>query len=248
MNKNTLVLAIIAIIIIGGAFLFLTGNRQSSTDSLDAVQEKTKTTNTKGDGETEAKTENMKEPRELTDYNYEFIPDQSTLRWDAAKVGGKHNGTVNIKSGRVRANEDVIEEARFVIDMKSIAVEDIQNPTQNQNLVDHLKSDDFFSVDEHPEAVLHITQANPVEDTSSGKPNYIMQGDLTIKDITNPIEFPATIVQNDDGTVDASAGFEIDRTLWDVRFGSGKFFEDIGDKAIDDMFTVTLNISFQPMD
>jgi len=93
-------------------------------------------------------------------------------------------------------------------------------------LVGHLKSDDFFSVEKHPNAIFKITS---VKDSGSeqkvgGK-------------ITHEISFPAKVSVNG-GKVTASGTASIDRTKWDIKYGSGQFFSDLGDKIIRDEFEI----------
>jgi polyisoprenoid-binding protein YceI len=121
--------------------------------------------------------------------------------------------------------------------MTSIVCLDLEDPGYNKKLVDHLKSDDFFSVETFPTSEMKITEV------TKGKEDNMVQvkGDLTIKGITHPIEFPAEITMND-GNMTASAQIVINRAQYDVRYGSGSFFKGLGDKLIYDYFNLTVKL------
>ncbi len=166
----------------------------------------------------------------------------STLKWLGKKVTGQHNGTIQIKRGQLKVIKNAIVNGDFAVDMTSIKVEDLKDPEYNTKLVNHLKSDDFFSVAKHQEATFAITEVKARAKAKQGEPTHDVTGQLTIKGITHPITFPATIeVKN--GQVTARAKFKVDRTKYEVRYGSGKFFENLGDKMIYDDFELELDLS-----
>jgi polyisoprenoid-binding protein YceI len=102
----------------------------------------------------------------------------------------------------------------------------------------HLKNEDFFDVENHPEATIAITSTQAVSDEENG--DYVMAtADLTIKDITNTVTFPIYSEESLD-----VAKITIDRTLWDIRYGSNKFFDDLKDKAIKDEIDFEVNIAY----
>ena len=162
----------------------------------------------------------------------------SQIAWVGKKVTGQHNGIVNIKSGALQMEEGQVTGGSFVIDMTSIDVLDLEGEYKGK-LMGHLKSDDFFSVESHPTAKFVITSLNKSEATDA---THFAAGDLTIKGITNKITFPAnvTIV---DGKANVKATLELDRTKWNVRYGSGSFFDGLGDNMIYDDFELTVNLS-----
>lgn len=158
-------------------------------------------------------------------------PKKSHIEWVGKKVTGQHNGTIQIKSGHVMVEKDALTGGNFEIDLSSIEVLDLKGDSK-ENLTNHLKSDDFFSVEKHPVAKFMITNVDGSNIT----------GDLTIKDMTHPLTFPAKITIKK-GSLEASAkGVNVDRTLYDIRYGSGKFFKGLGDKVIDDHFTLDITI------
>jgi polyisoprenoid-binding protein YceI len=165
---------------------------------------------------------------------------KSTIEWKGSKyIGGSHNGTVALKEGKLFAAGGELTGAEMVIDMTAIVCTDISNPSSNERLIGHLKSDDFFSVDKYPTATLKITTFEKSENAKAG--THIAKGTLTIKGITKPIAFYTT-VNASGGKYTATAEFEVDRSLYDVRFGSNSFFDSLGDKAIknDIQFKVSL--------
>jgi polyisoprenoid-binding protein YceI len=143
-------------------------------------------------------------------------------------------GTVSLKGDRVVGGT-------FTLDMTSIVNLDLEAEEWNQKLVGHLKSDDFFSVETHPTATFKITKAKLRRFAKANEANYEIKGVLTIKGISNAVTFPARIVWNDQG-YEATGKIELDRTRWDIRYGSGKFFDNLGDKMIHDLFTLKFSI------
>jgi polyisoprenoid-binding protein YceI len=174
----------------------------------------------------------------FTSKNLEYTVDknQTKVEWVGKKVTGEHNGYVNVANGNLSTKGNQITGGIIEIDMASITCEDIKDEKSNQNLVGHLKSDDFFSTAKHPKATLVVGKVTP-----KGKNQYQVKGDLTIKGIKHPVEFPATITH--DGTkLNALANITIDRTKYDIRYGSGSFFDNLGDKAIDNNFVLNINL------
>ena len=151
----------------------------------------------------------------------------STLHWVGEKLGGSHNGSIDIKSGSLELNGNTISGGSFEIDMTSITCADISNEEYNAKLVGHLKSNDFFAVSKHKTANFVITKAE-----ANGH-NYTITGNLTIKGIVQEVSFPAHVHASDD-KIEATAEFKIDRTKWDIKFKSASFFDNLGDNFIYD--------------
>jgi polyisoprenoid-binding protein YceI len=156
------------------------------------------------------------------------------------KPTGQHNGTVDISSGNLFVDENKLTGGSFDIDFTSIKVLDITNPESNAKLTNHLKSDDFFSAEKFPIGKFEITSVTPL--SGAGDNNYTIGGNLIIKGITNPISFPANVIVSNN-SITASADFNIDRTQWDVKTRSGKFFENLGDRLISDEIELKLTIA-----
>ena len=158
--------------------------------------------------------------------------EKSTINWTGKKVTGQHEGTIALESGVLEFDGDKLVGGEFVIDMTSINVTDLEGKSKN-SLEGHLKSDDFFGVEDHETASLKITKV------SKQYTDYEISGDLTIKGITNPINFSMVVGDNS-----AKANLTIDRSKFDVRYGSPSFFNDLKDKAIYDDFDLKVNLVY----
>jgi len=157
---------------------------------------------------------------------------KSTITWVGKKVAGSHNGTIALKSGSLDVNGKNVTGGTFVMDMTAI-----KDADGSDKLEGHLKADDFFGSAKFPTSTFVITKV-----TGSGA-SVTVSGNLTIKGITKPLSFPATVAVNADGTVSALAGkILVDRTKYDIRYGSKSFFDSIGDKAIDDNFEIGVKL------
>lgn len=169
----------------------------------------------------------------------------SLIEWKATKkVTGGHNGTL-IVSGSFDVADGSINGGNFDVDMNSIVVEDLKDSPEDQaKLVGHLKSADFFDVQNNPTAQFVILNVTPSTD---GKGTHVISGSLTIKGNMNDVSFPANVKVNEDGSVSISAEFEIDRTKWDVKYGSGTSFPDmVADKVINDGIQLKFNLMGRP--
>lgn len=157
---------------------------------------------------------------------------KSELVWTGKKVLGSHNGKIKLKSGEFVVEKNKIKSGTFIIDMTTITVDDLPAGDANNSLTGHLKSDDFFSVATHPESRLVLTGSTPLQ---NGKAK--VKGNLTIKGKTHPVEFEGVQQGNT-----FTASVVVDRTNYDVRYGSGKFFKGLGDNMINDNFTIDVKL------
>jgi len=178
----------------------------------------------------------------VTATSYKVDPAQSNVTWNGKKVTGEHNGTIKIANGAIQVDKNQVMGGTIEMDMNSIVDLDIKDQEYNQKLIGHLKSEDFFSVEKHPRATFKITSVTPIKGAAAGAPNYTIAGNLTIKGITNPVTFPAEITVNGNSVAAKSEAVTLDRTKWDIRYGSKSFFANIGDKAIMDDFTIQFNV------
>jgi polyisoprenoid-binding protein YceI len=167
-------------------------------------------------------------------------PAASALKWEGTKVTGKHNGTVQLKDGELVLEGNELKGGKFTIDMTSIVDKDVEDPKNRAKLENHLKSDDFFDVAKYPTSTVKIKEAKSVPGFVG--PTFEVVADVTIKGKTNEVKFPATVETKDGKTV-AKANITIDRTKWDVRYGSGKFFQGLGDKMIHDDFKLDVALA-----
>lgn len=168
----------------------------------------------------------------------------SQLKWQSRYIlkSITHNGTVEVKSGKIEIENGAPAEGEFTLDMTTIKNLDLSEERRAQ-LEGHLKSADFFDVENHSEAFLKVTEIRDLRGSEVAK-GMTVKADLTIKGITNSVSFPADIRYNND-QIFAEAMINIDRSRWNVRFGSGKFFSNLGDSIIDDIikYTVILTLT-----
>jgi polyisoprenoid-binding protein YceI len=165
--------------------------------------------------------------------------ESSKLEWVGEKVTGKHWGTVAIKSGNLILNDGKLVGGKIEINMQSIVVDDLTGNSKTK-LEGHLKSDDFFSSEKNPTSTFEITQIR--EEKGKNGNTHSVSGNLNIKGIVKEVSFPARINVSED-KITAFASFSLDRTLWNVRYGSGSFFDNLGDKTIYDEFQIKFNIT-----
>ncbi len=166
----------------------------------------------------------------------------STVQWLAKKVTGQHNGTVPVKSGNVVIDNGALVGGTIVIDTANLNDTSL-NGEYHDKLNGHLKSEDFFSVVKYPTSKFEITLVKKLDAPNAKGETHEVTGNLTIKDKTNPITFGAKIAMNDKVFTATANGVAIDRTLFDIRYGSGKFFQGLGDKVINDQFWLDFDIT-----
>ena len=198
--------------------ILLTGcanNKESATDNQQIKTTKTSNIN-KGD--------------------YIVNKDLSTIKWTGKEITTKsHYGILDLKEGSIYVNNDGIISGNVVIDMNSINCLDMSGRGKNR-LEGHLRSDDFFGVNSYPEANLIFTSWSV---NNLGKILY--KGDLTIKNITHPITFSGSVKKIDIG-YRSTINLSFDRTLYEIKFRSGKYFQNLGDKLILDNIDITAEI------
>lgn len=159
-------------------------------------------------------------------------PSDSKIAWKGYKVTGSHEGVITLKSGNLSFDEKVLTGGSFTIDMKTIFCTDLKGESKGK-LEGHLKSDDFFAVEKFPEATLVFTS---VKGTGS---YYDIVADLTVKGNTKSIQFNMTVTEDK-----AYARLRLDRSEFDVKYGSNSFFENLADRAIYDDFDLDVMLSF----
>lgn len=164
--------------------------------------------------------------------NKEVKIKESSVKWKGYKVTGEHFGTIDLKEGVLSFEGDKLVGGNVVVDMASIKVTDIEGEYADK-LEGHLKNDDFFGVEKYPTATLKFTKVG------GHGTHYHVTADLTIKGITAPVSFEMSVK---DGA--ATAKFKIDRTKYDIKYGSASFFDNLKDKAISDEFDIDVAIKF----
>ncbi len=172
----------------------------------------------------------------------DFNTEESMANWTGSKTLIKEyfdHGSIKIKSGNAVFAKGVLISGEIVFDMNSISTNSTGRGDDEENLsglAGHLKSADFFDAEKYPEAKFVVKEAVKNSETS-----YTLKGDLTIKDKTNPMSIEASVT-NENGMVAIKGTTNVDRSLFDVRYGSTKFFSDIGDNVIGDEFTLDFKV------
>ncbi len=164
---------------------------------------------------------------------YNIETSQSQITWTGREVStSSHYGTLDFVSGNFEISNGAIVNGEFIVDMTSINNQDMEGDSKAR-LESHLKSDDFFSVESYPTAAISINSSELISD---GKWN--VSADLSIKGFTHPVNFE--MISSEDGW---SANLVFDRSKYDVRFRSGSFFENLGDKLIYDDIELSINLT-----
>lgn len=158
---------------------------------------------------------------------------KSSINWVGKKVTGQHSGTINLSEGTLAFKGEKLTGGTFTVDMPTITVTDLSGGSK-ASLEKHLKSDDFFGTENFKTATLVFKTI-----TDKGNNVYTIKADLTIKGITNSITFDMTV-----GKDKATTTLMIDRTKYGVQYGSGSFFDNLGDKTIDDQFQLDVTLTF----
>lgn len=159
---------------------------------------------------------------------------KSKITWVGKKVTGQHSGTVDLKEGTLIFKGKKLSGGNFTVDMNSISTTDLKAGQGKEKLDGHLKSDDFFGTDKYATSTLVF---KTIKD--KGNDVYTVTADLTIKGKTNPTTFDITVKGNT-----ASTTLNVNRTKYDIKYGSGSFFDNLGDKAINDDFEVSVALQF----
>jgi polyisoprenoid-binding protein YceI len=176
---------------------------------------------------------------------YKVNPEQSSIDWKGSKPTGTHTGTINIESGVISTKGGVIESGNFLIDMNTINVTDLKAGEGKEDLEAHLKGsvegkeDHFFNVQKHPTAYFEVTSSEKKDG------ELILNGNLTIKGIKNAVSFPVNITEDGTNFSLTSESFTIDRTKWNVNYGSKSIFDDLGDKFVNDQIELVVTVKGQ---
>ncbi len=168
--------------------------------------------------------------------NFKIQKSSSTVNWTGKKVLGLHTGSINIADGFVEITDNLIKSGEIQIDMASIVITDIEDQKTHDDFLAHLKNDDFFAVDKFKIAKLVISGSEKTENNK-----LKVDGMLKIKDISHPVSFIASVEIFTD-FLHCLGEIVIDRTLYNIRYGSGKFIDNLGDKLIYDDFILQFKL------
>lgn len=219
--KNKLIIVVIALLILAAVSYFYSKSDKVEAKDSDQAQAVLKE-EIKGGG------------------LYTFDPASSKITWEGRKTFAKgwiDVGTISIQSGDINVADGKISEGKITIDMNTIAANKTGAGKGEDMLSKHLKSAEFFDVTVFPTSQFNLTSITKVD----GEFSYQVKGDITIKGITKPVEFPADVYLKD-GAIALLGRLVIDRSQFDVKYGSVTFFKDIGDNAVDNDFVLNLDL------
>lgn len=168
-------------------------------------------------------------------------PSASSIHWVGSKVGGSHHGTIGIKSGSLAINGEEVASGSFVIDMNAIIDEDLTEAKMNEMLVNHLKSEDFFDVAKYPESTFTITKVEALV-TPNDSVNYTVSGNLKLKDVEKNISFGAKVTKEGELYKAVTVPFTIDRTQWNVKYGSKTLFANLKENIVNDNIELQITV------
>lgn len=157
---------------------------------------------------------------------------KSSINWVGKKVTGQHTGTINIKEGTLVFIKNKLKGGNINVDMSSIKVTDLKTGEGKEDLEGHLKADDFFGTTKFATSNIDFKLIS-----DNGKGSYSVTANMTIKDVTSPVKFDILIKDKT-----ATALLKIDRTKFGIKYGSGSFFENLGDKTISDEFELNVTL------
>ena len=175
----------------------------------------------------------------LEDGTYTLVK-QNTLHWSGANSNGKHSGNIDLKSGKMEVKDSKIS-GEFVIDMNSIKATDLSIEEGSKHLNTHLRSEDFFLSTLFPEATYSFKDIQPVKIPYDTDINYILDGILTLRGLSKPLSVKSIISKSQE-TLILTARVEIDRTKWNVIYGSSKFFKHLGMHKIFDIIVIDMRL------
>jgi polyisoprenoid-binding protein YceI len=172
---------------------------------------------------------------------YEIDLERSVIFWIGRNANSKHVGTLKLSKGQVSVTENNVA-GRFEIDMTSIKNRDLEGDPLQPVLISHLMSDDFFFVKLFPKASFSIQSARPMKSPTLSLPNFLVEGSLELRGVRADLVFPATLGRLADGSFAAEAHFDIDRTRWNVLYGSSRFFEHLGMHLVYDLISLEIRL------
>lgn len=166
---------------------------------------------------------------------------ESRVEWTGRNLLNKHRGVIAIKEGSLRFEKGLLTGGEIIFDMHAITCDDLAGNPLHDVLIGHLKSDDFFDVELYPTARFVIT-SSAIAHSHPGAPNLSVQGELTLKNVTHPVEFTASAGLTPEGVPAAQAAFAFDRTRWNVLYGCGRFFRRLAGHLVNDLIELQVRM------
>lgn len=180
-------------------------------------------------------------PPTIAPRRYSVDTDNSVVEWVGRNPNSHHTGSLHLSEGTLDARETPIT-GRFVIDLKSIRNTSLEGDELQPVLLAHLLSDDFFWADRFPTAAFTLERLIPIEGSHLTTPNHTVEGALEMMGISVYLQFPATLTTLSDQRLSAEAHFDIDRTHWNIIYGSSRFFDHLGMHVVFDLISVQLKL------
>jgi polyisoprenoid-binding protein YceI len=182
----------------------------------------------------------------LKDAVYQVDTEMSEIEWAGRNPNVKHNGTIKLSNGQITMR-DGEGGGSFEIDMTSIKNKNLEGDPLQPVLVTHLMSDDFFFVKMFPKATFTIRSAKAVDEPTWSSPNFSVTGVFELRGIGREIHFLATVNSMEDRGISAEAHFDLDRTQWNIIYGSSRFFRHLGMHLVYDLISLDLRIVARPV-
>ena len=177
----------------------------------------------------------------VPDKTFRVDPAACLIEWAGRNAGNTHHGSVGLASGSLAASGGELSGV-FEIDLVSIQCYNLEGSDLHPVLIAHLQSDDFFFTALFPKAVFEIVRAVPLSPAHLSAPNYSVEGKLTLRGLTKPLAFAATVATPPGGAVAIEAHFDFDRTDWGVIYGSSRFFHFLGMHMVFDPISMAVRI------
>ena len=193
------------------------------------------------EGEAVAEPDDPQTLLKLEDRSYVIDTEQSTIQWTGRNAYSSHFGNIKISRGELVVTGENIT-GTFDIDMESMTNTNLEGDESQPVLIAHLKSDDFFLTRLFPKATFKILDAAPVKEPFATLPNYEIKGQLELRGVEAGQDFRATVAQSPEKMLLIEAHFDIDRTRWDIIYGSARFFEHLGMHQVFDLITIDMRI------
>jgi len=179
---------------------------------------------------------------EVEDGQFPIDLEESRIEWTGRNLLNRHWGTLKLTSGNITVAGGKPVSGEFIIDMNSIQCIDLKGNDSHDVLIQHLKSDDFFDVGSYPECRVSIISSELIQNASQGSPNLNLDLNIRLKDVRSMISVKSTAGITPEGKLAAQASFSFDRTMWDVIYGSGRFFSNLGMHLVNDLIDIDLKI------
>jgi rhodanese-related sulfurtransferase len=167
---------------------------------------------------------------------------KSQIEWTGRNLLGAHSGTIQLRHGSLEIENGHPVRGLFTLDMSTMQNTDIKDSKMRQMLMQHLVSEDFFDVKHFPDAEFLLSKIAPLPAATLGSPNAQAHGKLTLKGVSREIDFLAILAPTPEGLLAADAHFDLDRTQWNILYGSGKFYEKLGKHLVNDEISIGLKL------